>query len=147
MQDNLRECVCQQPAAPRINPSMSNGVNYHATECRDQLQMQQCESMNSFSSYPVHPVHSDGPNFHHKAYPPRPPYPPPSNHFSYVQAGQHGKSRRQTPPTYHQRFHSSHNADGGNFYNTLERMRPVPYEFNESWRYPAPPFPGKVNFT
>ncbi|KAG8663415.1 protein HUA2-LIKE 2 isoform X1 [Manihot esculenta] len=142
MQDNLRECVCQQPAAPRINPSMSNGVNYHATECRDQLQMQQCESMNSFSSYPVHPVHSDGPNFHHKAYPPRPPYPPPSNHFSYVQAGQHGKSRRQTPPPYHQRFHSSHNADGGNFYNTLERMRPVPYEFNESWRYPAPPFPG-----
>ncbi|KAF2314899.1 hypothetical protein GH714_037109 [Hevea brasiliensis] len=140
MQDDLRESVGQQPAAPRINPSMSNGVHYHATECRDQMQMQHCESTISVSSYPVHPMHSDGPNFH-KAYPPRP-HPPPSNQFSYVQAGQHVKSRRDTPPPYHHRFHSSHNADGGNFYNNHERMRPAPYELNERWRYPAPPFPG-----
>ncbi|KAJ9187667.1 hypothetical protein P3X46_003095 [Hevea brasiliensis] len=140
MQDDMRESVGQPPAAPRINTSMSNGVHYHTTECRDQ--MQHCDSTNSFNSYSVHPVHTDGPNFHHKAYPPRPPHPPPSNQFSYVQAGQHVKSRRETPPPYHHRFHSSHNADGGNFYNNHERMRPVPYEINDSWRHPAPPFPG-----
>ncbi|XP_043812899.1 protein HUA2-LIKE 2 isoform X3 [Manihot esculenta] len=141
MHDDARESVDQQPEAPRMNPSISNGVHYHGPECRDQMQMQQFDS-NSFNSYSVPPVHTDGPNFHHKAYPPRPPHPPTSNHFSYVQAGQHVKSRRETPPPYHHRFHSSHSADGGNFYNNHDRMRPVPYEMNDGWRYPAPPFPG-----
>ncbi|KDP21494.1 hypothetical protein JCGZ_21965 [Jatropha curcas] len=141
MQDDLRESRAQQPTAPRINPSsMSNGVHYHATECRDEMQI--CDSTSSFSSYPVHPVHTDGSTFHHKAYPPRPPHRHPPNQFSYVQSGQHVKSRRENPPPYEHRYHPSHNGDGGNFYYNHERMRPAPYEPSESWRYPAPPFSG-----
>ncbi|XP_015583234.1 protein HUA2-LIKE 2 [Ricinus communis] len=145
MHDDLRETVAQPLAAPRITSSITDGVHYHATECRDQMQMQLCDSTSSFSSYPACPVnnvqHADSPNFHHKAYAPRPPHHPPSNQFSYVQAGQHVKSRRASPPpSHHHRYQSSHNTDGGNYYNNHERMRPAPYD--ESWRYPPPPFPG-----
>lgn len=150
IQDDFRQSVAQQSVVPRINPSMSNAGHYDTPECRDHTQVQLCDTTSSFSSYPACQVnsvqHSDGPpSFHHKAYPPRPPHAPPSNQFSYVHAGQHVKSRRETPPlSYSRRFHSSHNVDGGNFYNNHERIRPAPHELDESWRSPAPPFYGKL---
>lgn len=146
LQDDLRQPLTQNSVPPRINPSLSNGVLCHTPECRDQMQVQHCDSTRSFSNYPVcqsNNVHrTDGPSFHHKAYPPRPQHPPPSNQFSYVQANQHVKSRREIPPpSYFRRFQHSHDFDCGNFYNNHERMGPGPYELNDGWRFPAP-FPG-----
>ncbi|KAG5231841.1 HUA2 protein [Salix suchowensis] len=127
LQDDLRQPSTQNSVAPRINPSLSNAVPCRTPECRDQIQVQHCDSTRSFSNYPVcqsNNVHrTDGPSFHHKAYPPRPQHPPPSNQFSYVQANQHAKSRREIPPpSYIHRFQPSHNFDCGNFYNNHERM-------------------------
>lgn len=146
LQDDLRQPLTQNSVPPRINPSLSNAVLCRTPECRDQMQVQHCDSTRSFSNYPVcqsNNVHrTDGPSFHHKAYPPRPQHPPPSNQFSYVQANQHVKSRREIPPpSYFNRFQHSHDFDCGNFYNNHERMRPGPYELNDGWRFPAP-FPG-----
>lgn len=146
LQDDLRQPLTQNSVPPRINPSLSNAVLCHTPECRDQMQVQHCDSTRSFSNYPVcqsNNVHrTDGPSFHHKAYPPRPQHPPPSNQFSYVQANQHVKSRREIPPpSYFRRFQHSHDFDCGNFYNNHERMGPGPYELNDGWRFPAP-FPG-----
>lgn len=146
LQDDLRQPSTQNSVAPRINPSLSNAVPCRTPECRDQIQAQHCDSTRSFSNYPVcqsNNVHrTDGPSFHHKAYPPRPQHPPPSNQFSYVQANQHVKSRREIPPpSYIHRFQPSHNFDCGNSYNNHERMGPGPYELNDGWRFPAP-FPG-----
>ncbi|KAJ6319719.1 hypothetical protein OIU78_015186 [Salix suchowensis] len=127
LQDDLRQPSTQNSVAPRINPSLSNAVPCRTPECRDQIQVQHCDSTRSFSNYPVcqsNNVHrTDGPSFHHKAYPPRPQHPPPSNQFSYVQANQHAKSRREIPPpSYIHRFQPSHNFDCGNFYNNHERI-------------------------
>ncbi|XP_011033682.1 PREDICTED: HUA2-like protein 3 [Populus euphratica] len=146
LQDDLRQPLTQNSVPSRINPSLSNAVPCRTPECRDQMQVQHCDSTRSFSNYPVcqsNNVHrTDGPSFHHKAYPPRPQHPPPSNQFSYVQANQHVKSRREIPPpSYFHRFQHSHDFDCGNFYNNHERMRPGPYELNDGWRFPAP-FPG-----
>ncbi|KAF9669411.1 hypothetical protein SADUNF_Sadunf14G0104900 [Salix dunnii] len=146
LQDDLRQPSTQNSVAPRINPSLSNAVLCRTPECRDQIQVQHCDSTRSFSNYPgcqSNNIHrTDGPSFHHKAYPPRPQHPPPSNQFSYVQANQHVKSRREIPPpSYFHRFQPSHNFDCGNFYNNHERMGPGPYELNDGWRFPAP-FPG-----
>lgn len=146
LQDDLRQPLTQNSVPPRINPSLSNAVICRTPECRDQMQVQHCDSTRSFSNYPVcqsNNVHrTDGPSFHHKAYPPRPQHPPPSNQFSYVQANQHVKSRREIPPpSYFRRFQHSHDFDCGNFYNNHERMGPGPYELNDGWRFPAP-FPG-----
>ncbi|KAJ6674838.1 PWWP DOMAIN PROTEIN [Salix viminalis] len=146
LQDDLRQPSTQNSVAPRTNPSLSNAVPCRTPECRDQIQVQHCDSTRSFSNYPVcqsNNVHrTDGPSFHHKAYPPRPQHPPPSNQFSYVHANQHVKSRREIPPpSYIHRFQPSHNFDCGNFSNNHERMGPGPYELNDGWRFPAP-FPG-----
>lgn len=149
MQNDVQQSVTQQSVAPRINPTVSNNaVHYHAPECRDhQMLMQMPESTSSFGSYPVCPTNNfqqtDGPRFHSKPYPPRPPHAPQSNQFSYVQAGQNAKSRREAPhPSNSHRFHPQPNIDGGNFYNNHDRMKPGPYEQRDSWRFPAPSVSG-----
>ncbi|KAJ4829131.1 hypothetical protein Tsubulata_011817 [Turnera subulata] len=148
MHDDMRQSVPQHSVASRMNPSMSNAVRFHGPEFRDQMQI--CESTSSYGTYPVHQTssiqHSDGPSFHRNPYPPRPPHPPPSSQFSYVQGGQHMKSRRDTPPpSYSNRYHSSHNFDGANYYDNHERTRSVSYEPCEDWRFHTPSFPGPRN--
>lgn len=151
MQNDAQQSVTQQSVAPRINPTVStDAVHYHASECRDhQMPMQMPESTSSFGCYSMCPSNNfqqtDGPRFHNKPYPPRPPHAPQSNHFSYVQASQSAKSRREAPhPSNSHRFHPHPNFDGGNFYNNHDRMKPGPYEHRESWRFSAPSFSGKV---
>uniref|UniRef100_A0A2P2LKI4 Protein HUA2-LIKE 2 n=1 Tax=Rhizophora mucronata TaxID=61149 RepID=A0A2P2LKI4_RHIMU len=142
MQDDLRH---QQSDATRINPSVSNAVHYHASQGRDQMWRHVCDSTGSCSGYLVRPFNdfeqTDGHSFHHKQYPPRPPHHPPSHHFSYVHPRNYTRSRRETSSPSH-RFHSSHNADAGNFYDNHERMRPSLYEQSENWRYTPPSFHG-----
>lgn len=149
MQNDAQQSVTQQSVAPRINSTVStNAVHYHASECRDhQMPMQMPESTSSFGCYSMCPSNNfqqtDGPKFHNKPYPPRPPHAPQSNHFSYVQASQSAKSRREAPhPSNSHRFHPHPNFDGGNFYNNHDRMKPGPYEHRESWRFSAPSFSG-----
>ncbi|GAV82743.1 PWWP domain-containing protein [Cephalotus follicularis] len=148
MQGDLRQSMPQKSVTPKFNPTMSsNAVNYNATECRDPpMPMPISDSASCFSSFPVRPangVHEpDGRSYHPKAYPLRPPHRPPPNQFSYVQAGQHAKSRREAPPpSYNHRYHSVPNVDG-DFYSNRERMKSAPYERRENWRFPAPTFSG-----
>ncbi|KAK3193862.1 hypothetical protein Dsin_025172 [Dipteronia sinensis] len=154
MQNDVRQSVAQQSVAPRINSTMpSDTVNYNASECRDlQRPMQMSDSNSSFSSYRAcssnNIQQTDGPRFHHKPYPPRPPHVPPSNQFSYVQASQNVKSRREAPPPSHShRFHPLPNFDGGNYYNNHDRMQPPPYEHrdNNHDRMQPPPYEHRDN--
>ncbi|KAK6260122.1 hypothetical protein SCA6_014596 [Theobroma cacao] len=146
-QDDLRSAV-PPSVAPRINSAMcTNAAPYHGPESRDlpgPMQVSDCNA--SFNSYPVHPVNNiqqlDGPNFHHNAYPPRPPHPAQSNQFSYVNSGQHMNSMRDAPPPPYSNRYYSLNTDGGNYYNSHERMKPAPNELRESWRFPPQPFSG-----
>lgn len=143
IQENLEHSV-----APRIKPPVSNNLmHYHGSDSRDvQIRNQISESTNSFSSFPINHAsgqQTDGHGFHHKPYPPRPPHPAPSDQFSYLQAGQQAKSRREGPPPYYShRSHFMPNTDSGNFYNNHERMKPAPYESREHWRFNAPSFSG-----
>lgn len=154
MQNDLHQSASQQSvAAQKINSTMpSEAVNYSVGECRDhQMAMQMSDSSSSFSSYHTSTNnirHSEDSRFHHKPYAPRPPHVPSSNQFSYIQAGQSMKSRREAPPPPHShRFHPLPNFDGGNYYNNHDRMPLSPYDHRhrESWRFPAP-FSGKVLF-
>ncbi|CAL1412229.1 unnamed protein product [Linum trigynum] len=122
----------------------------HPSECgRDQADMQFDDNCNTPGRGMNNGHHVDGPSYRHKSHLPRPPPYLPPNHYSYVHGGgQHIKSRRDSPPppphpSYSShRHHSSHASENGNFYNNNDRMRPGPYEFDENWRYGAPPYPG-----
>ncbi|XVF32624.1 hypothetical protein REPUB_Repub17cG0098300 [Reevesia pubescens] len=146
-QDELRSTV-PPSVAPRIDSTMcTNTVPYHGPESRDlPVPMQVSDCNTSFNSYPVRPVNNiqqpDGPNFHHNPYPPQPPHPAPSNQFSYVNSGQHMNSMRDAPPPPYANRYYSPNIDGGNYYNSHERMKLAPNEPRESWRFPPPPFSG-----
>ncbi|KAJ8898661.1 hypothetical protein K2173_004695 [Erythroxylum novogranatense] len=141
MQEDLRQPAVQQSIVTRTTSSISNGVDAHAPECREQMRKQ-----TSCTTHPVRPMrdvqHPDGPSFYHKHYPLRPPHHPSSNQFSYVeQSGNYMRSRRGSPPpSYSHRYYSPHNAEVGHYYNNHERMRPTPYEMSENWR--CPPFHG-----
>ncbi|XWS31608.1 hypothetical protein CRYUN_Cryun23aG0090900 [Craigia yunnanensis] len=146
-QDDLQSTV-PPSVAPRINSAMcTNTIPYHGPESRDfPVPMQVSDCNTSFNSYPVRPVNNiqqpDGPNFHHNAYPPLPPHPAPSNQFSYVNSSQHMNSMRDAPlPPYSNRYYSP-NMDGGNYYNSHERMKLAPNEHRESWGFPPPLFSG-----
>lgn len=126
------QSVSQQPNAPRINPTISDALHYHASECRDpQRQMPE--------SFP-------GPNYHNKGYSLRPPHPPASNQFSYVRGEQHFKPRREAapPPSYSNRYPFVQNWDRENFYNNHERIKQAPHEPHDSWRFPPHSFSGKL---
>lgn len=144
MQENMVQSVAQQPNAPRSNRTISDVVQYHASECRDTKRQMPESTSTSFCSFPVQPVRnvpqSDGATFHNKGYPLRPPHPPPSNQFSYVHGDQHFKLQREAAPphSYSNRFHYAHNGDRENFYDNHERMKPASYEVRDSWRKPAP---------
>ncbi|GMI76074.1 hypothetical protein HRI_001276700 [Hibiscus trionum] len=148
-QDDLRSTVSSS-VTPRINPAMcTSSVPYHGHESRDlPVPMQVSEFNTSFNSYSVHPMNNiqqtDGPNFHHNDYPPRPPHPPPSNQFSYGNSGPHMNPMRDAhapPPPYSNRYYPP-NMEGGNYYNSHERMQPASNEPRDSWRFPPPPFCG-----
>ncbi|XP_044484743.1 protein HUA2-LIKE 2-like isoform X1 [Mangifera indica] len=148
MQNNVRQSVAQPSVAPGMNPSMpTNAVLYHPPDCRDhQMPMPMSDSASSFGSYPVcrsnNLQQSDSRRFHHKPYPPLPPHAPASNQFSYIQAGQNVKSRREPPLPSHSHRHHSLPRDGGNYYNNHDRMKSASYELQENWRFPAPSFSG-----
>ncbi|XP_022728456.1 protein HUA2-LIKE 3-like isoform X2 [Durio zibethinus] len=142
-QDHLRSII-PASVAPRINSMCNTTVPYHGPESRDcpvPMQVSDCDT--SFNSYPLHPVNNiqqpDGPNFHHKAYPPRP-HPLPSNQFSYVNSGQQMNSMWDAPPPPYSNRYFSPSFDGGNYYNSHDRMKLAPNELRESWRFHPPPF-------
>ncbi|OMP04990.1 Tudor/PWWP/MBT superfamily protein [Corchorus olitorius] len=145
---NRQDGTVPPSVAPRMNSTMcNNAVPYHGPESRDlpcPMQVSDCNT--SFNGYPVHPVNNiqqlDGPNFHHNSYPPRPPHPSQTNQFSYVNSGQHMNSMRDAPPPPYPNRYYSPNVDGGNYYNSHERMKLAPNEPRESWRLPPPPFSG-----
>lgn len=146
MRDNLVQSVVQQSIAPRVDQTM----HYRSPECRDpQMQMPEAASC-SFSNYSVQPVnngrHTNGAaTLHDKAYPLPPPHPAPSNQFSYFHGDQHVRPRRDAPPpTYSNRFHFVQNVERENSCNNHERIKPPLYDCHEHWRFPAPPFSGKV---
>lgn len=143
MRDNLVQSVAQQPIAPRVDQTM----HYRSPECRDpQMQMPESASC-SFSNYSVQPVnngrHTNGATLHDTAYTLRPPHPAPSNQFSYFHGDQHVRPRRDAPPpSYSNRYHFVQNVERENSCNSHERIKPPPYEHQEHWRFPAPPFSG-----
>ncbi|KAL4325155.1 hypothetical protein GQ457_11G002770 [Hibiscus cannabinus] len=124
-------------------------VPYHEHESRDlPVPMQVSEFSTSFNSYSGHPMNNiqqtDGPNFHHNDYPPRPPHPLPSSQFSYGNSGPHMNPMRDAhapPPPYSNRYYPP-NMEGGNYYNSHERMQSASNEPRDSWRFPPPPFCG-----
>ncbi|EOA28436.1 hypothetical protein CARUB_v10024644mg [Capsella rubella] len=83
--------------------------------------------------------HPDGSNFQHGPYPshphPPPAPPPPQHQYSFSEPGHHMKSRRDAP-SYSHRSHYVPNYDERNFHDNPERMRHVPYENRDNWRYP-----------
>lgn len=155
LQDNLQQSMARQLVAPRINPTISDAVHYHAPERIDfqvPMQMPDSSSSCSFGSFPVsHPPvqpvnnvpQTDGAALHNNTYHLRPPHPTPSNQFSYVQADQQVQSRREGPPSsYSNRYHFAHNMENGNFNSDHDRMKLAPHELGESWRFSAPSFSG-----
>ncbi|KAE8727614.1 HUA2-like protein 3-like isoform X2 [Hibiscus syriacus] len=146
-QDDLRSTV-PSSVAPRINPALcTSPVPYHGHESRDlPVPMQFSEFNTSFNSYSVHPMNNiqqtDGPNFHHNDYPPPPPHPLPSNQFSYGNSGPHMNPMRDAPPPPYSNRYYSPNMEGGNYYNSHERMQPPSNEPRDNWRFPQPPFCG-----
>jgi hypothetical protein len=145
IRDNLVQSVVHQPIAPRVEQTM----HYRSPECRDpQMQIPEHASC-SFSNYSVQPVnngqHTNGATLHDKAYNLRPPHPAPSSQFSYFHGDQHVRPQRDAPPpSYSNRFHFVQNVERENSGNNHERIKPPPYERHEHWRFPAPPFSGKV---
>ncbi|XP_057966625.1 protein HUA2-LIKE 3-like isoform X4 [Malania oleifera] len=153
MPDSLQQSISKQSIKPKINPTISDAVHYHAPEHRDfQMQMQMSEPSisSSFSSFPISPspMHSvnnvqptDSAALRNKAYQLRPPHPAPSNQFSYVQADQRMPPRREAqPPLYSNRYHFAQNMDGGNFYSDQDGMKSGSHEPSERWRFSAPSF-------
>ncbi|KAK8521820.1 hypothetical protein V6N13_021898 [Hibiscus sabdariffa] len=146
-QDDLRSTL-PSSVAPRINPAMcTSSVPYHGHESRDRpVPIQVSDFNTSFHSYSAHPMNNiqqtDGLNFHHNDYPPRPPYPLPSNQFSYGNSGQHMNPMRDAPPPPYSNRYYSPNMEGGNYYNSHERMQPAANEPRGNWRFPPPPFCG-----
>ncbi|GMI85786.1 hypothetical protein HRI_002247900 [Hibiscus trionum] len=146
-QDDLRSTL-PSSVAHRINPAMcTSSVPYHGHESRDlPVPMQVSDFNTSFNSYSVHPMNNiqqtDGLNFHHNDYPPRPPHPLPSNQFSYGNSGSHMNPVRDAPPHPYSNRYYSPNMEGGNYYNSHERMQPTSNEPRDNWRFPPPPFCG-----
>ncbi|XP_039021307.1 protein HUA2-LIKE 2-like isoform X2 [Hibiscus syriacus] len=146
-QDDLRSTV-PLSVAPRINPAMcTSSVPYHWHESRDLPVPMQFSGFNtSFNSYSVHPMNNiqqtDGPNFHHNDYPPPPPHSLPSNQFSYGNSGPHMNPMKDAPPPPYSNRYYSPNMEGGNYYNSHERMQPPSNEPRDNWRLPPPRFCG-----